>query len=373
MTAIPFLDLKAQYASYQGEVWEYIRNIAESQQFVLGNHGKALETEMAAYLGVPACAGVSSGTDALILALAAAGIGAGDEVITTSYSFFATASAILRVGARPKFVDIELETYNLDPAKVEKAVTKKTKAVMPVHLYGHPADMGALGAIARRHKLKVIEDAAQSIGADIAGKKTGALGLMAGFSFFPTKNLGGWGDGGLVACSSEKHADHIRRLRNHGMFPQYVYPEVGINGRLDEIQAAVLRVKLKHLESWIEGRREVARRYRHYFEQAGIDSRIGLPVERPGCRHVWHQYVIRLRKNRDALKQYLADAGIGSMIYYPQPLHTQKCLKGLGYRAGSLPNAEKAAKTTLALPIYPEITPLAQQQVVDAIAAWLGR
>jgi dTDP-4-amino-4,6-dideoxygalactose transaminase len=301
----------------------------------------------------------------------ALGLKPGDEVITTPYSFFATAGAIWRLGARPVFVDIEADTYNIDPARIEAAVTPKTRAIIPVHLYGQAADMEPIAEIARKHKLFVLEDAAQAIGAEYQGKRAGTLGHASAFSFYPSKNLGGFGDAGMVATDDATLAKQVARLRVHGMEPKYYHHEVGYNARIDALQAAVLRVKLRHLDDWTEARRGVADRYRALFEAADLTEVIALPVEKPGHRHVYNQFVVRVPADaRDPLREHLTANRVGTEIYYPIPLHLQVCFADLGHKAGDFPVAEAAATETIALPIYPELTDEALRHVVGTIAAF---
>lgn len=369
---VPALDLKAQYRTIQPEIDEAIRRVVDSQHFCLGPEVTALEAELAAYCGVAHGVGCSSGSDALLLALMAWDVGPGDEVITTPYTFFATAGAVWRLGARPVFVDIEPDTYNIAPALVERAVTPRTRVIIPVHLYGQSADMDAINAIARRHGLKVLEDAAQAIGARYQGRPIGSIGDAAAFSFYPSKNLGGYGDGGLVTTPDDACARRLARLRVHGMEPRYHHHEVGYNARLDAIQAAVLRVKLRHLPAWTEARRQVAARYRTLFRDHGLTDRVGLPVERPGLHHAYNQFVIRVPEEvRDPLRARLTERQIGNDVYYPIPLHLQLCFQALGHRPGDFPVSEQAARQTIALPIYPELTEDAQAYVVATIAELL--
>ncbi len=372
---VPSLDLLAQYATIRDEVNAAVNGVLESQRFILGPEVAALESEIADYLGCAHAIGVSSGTDALLAALMALGIGPGDEVITTGFTFFATAGAVHRLGGRPVFVDVDPATLNLDPERVADAVTERTRAIVPVHIFGKTADMDALQDVARRHGLAVIEDACQSIGADHRGAMTGTLGELGCFSFFPSKNLGGIGDGGLVTTSDDGLADEVRRLRAHGSKPKYFHHVVGGNFRLDAINAAVLRVKLRHLDAWTEGRRRAARRYADLFAAAGLLSTDGpvlaLPPGDDGGKHVFHQYVIRARE-RDALQQHLGDSGVGTAVYYPRPLHLQPCFADLGYGEGDFPHSERASLEVLALPMYPELTAELQGHVVDSIAAFYG-
>jgi dTDP-4-amino-4,6-dideoxygalactose transaminase len=327
---------------------------------------------LADYCGTEFAVGCASGSDALLLAMMALGIGPGDDVVLPSYTFFATASCITRLGARPVFVDILPATYNLDPSAVEAAVTPSTKAILPVHLYGQCAEMDALARIAARHDLPLVEDAAQAIGAEFGGRRAGNLGKAGCFSLYPTKNLGAMGDAGIVTTSDPVFADRIRMLGSHGMRPRYHHRMVGINSRLDSIQAAVLRVKLPHLDSWIDGRTENAQRYGQLFAEEGLADLIGLP-QGGGGRHVWNQYVIRIPNGRrDSLRAHLTAAGVGTEIYYPVPLHRQLCYAGLGYPLGSLPETERAAAETLALPIFPELTVDEQATVVRSIAKFFA-
>ncbi len=375
------LDLKRQFAAIREEIYAAIEEVCESQHLVLGEAVQAFERESAAYLGAAQAVGCASGTDALWLALAACGVSAGDSVVTTSFSFFATASSIVRCGARPVFVDIHPDTLNLDPGQVEaklySAAAINLKAVMPVHLYGQCADMDRFERFGREHGLKVVEDAAQAFGAHWRGRHAGSLGHAAGFSFYPTKNLSAFGDGGLVTTNDNAIADHVRRLRNHGSRVRYYHEEIGWNSRLDSIQAAVLRVKMKYIDQWNTRRREIAALYDKLLVEVGLASPasrggwaarepVRLLVTLPQAHHIYHQYVVRVMR-RDELRQHLSSRGIGSEVYYPVPLHMQDCFNYLGYRAGDLPHTELAAKEVLALPIFPEITDEEQHRVVDAI------
>jgi dTDP-4-amino-4,6-dideoxygalactose transaminase len=365
---VPALNLKAQYQSIRHEIEPVIRQLLESQMFVLGPEVTGLETEVADYCGAAHGLGCASGSDALLLPLLALEIGPGDEVITTPYTFFATAGSIWRTGARPVFVDIEPATYNLDPNLIESAITPRTKAVIPVHLFGQTAEMGQIREIAGRHGLAILEDAAQAIGAAHHGARAGILGDIAAFSFYPSKNLGGFGDGGMITTDDPQLARRMARLRVHGMEPKYHHHEVGYNSRLDALQAAVLRVKLRHLGTWTTLRREVADRYRGLFEGLGLIDLIGLPVERPGNFHVYNQYVIRVPGTlRDPMRDFLTSRKIGTEIYYPIPLHLQVCFETLGYKPGDFPHSEAAARETIALPIYPELTDAEQRYVVGSI------
>jgi len=383
MTNVPLLDLKAQFAQIRAEVMPAIDQVCASQHFILGEHVRALEEEVARYCGASAGIGASSGTDALLLALMALGIGAGDEVITSPFTFFATAGTIARTGARPIFCDIDPVTFNLSPAAVQtfiheqcaereglisRATGGRIKALMPVHLYGQSADMDPLMAIARRHRLKVIEDAAQAIGTEYKnGVRAGSIGDVGCFSFFPSKNLGAFGDAGLCTTNDAELAESLRVLRVHGGKPKYFHAVVGGNFRIDELQAAVLRVKLKYLDGWTEGRQRNAAYYDAAFADAGLGEKLRTPAAVPGYRHIFNQYVVRAQ-NRDALRARLTERGIGSEIYYPVPLHLQKCFAYLNHRAGDFPQSERAAAETLALPIYPELNEAQLAHVVATIA-----
>jgi len=369
---VPLLDLKKQYASIKDEVDGAVADVFATQVFIMGPHVEACEKAVAAYSGAAHAVGVSSGTDALLVCLMAEGIGAGDEVITSPYTFFATAGAVARTGARPVFADIDPVTFNLDPGLVEKLITPKTRAIMPVHLYGQMADMDAIMAIAGRHNLVVIEDAAQAIGAGHAGRRAGAVGDYGCFSFFPSKNLGGAGDGGMVVTNDARRADMLRWLRNHGANPKYVHRFIGGNFRLDALQAAVVNVKLRHLDSWTEARRANARRYDRLIAGAGLPDLAGIrPPAVVADRHIFNQYVIRAPR-RDELRKHLAACGIGTEVYYPIPLHLQECFAGLGYKPGSLPESEEAARATLALPVYPEVTDAQARHVVESMVSFYG-
>ena len=372
LIAVPALDLKAQYHTIKAELDEAVRAVVESQYFVLGPEVAGFEAEAAAYCGAAKAVGRASGSDPLLLPLLAWEIGHGDEVITSPYSFFATAGAIWRTGARPVFVDIEPDTYNIDPALIEAAITPNTRAIIPVHLYGQAADMGPIAELADRYDTWVLEDAAQAIGAGYHGTRAGTLGDAAAFSFYPSKNLGGFGDSGMVTADDETLAKAVARLRVHGMEPRYHHHEVGFNSRIDALQAAVLRVKLRHLDAWTQGRREAADRYRALFAAYGLEQAVTLPVERPGCFHVYSQFVVRVDGlQRDAIRAHLASRKVGSEVYYPIPLHLQKCFAALGHRPGDFPVAEAAARETIALPMYPELTEPMQRHVVGSIAEYL--
>ncbi|GIV75279.1 MAG: hypothetical protein KatS3mg049_3835 [Caldilinea sp.] len=387
---IPILDLKAQYKSIEDEIHAAIERVVASQQFILGPEVEALEEEVAAYSHCRYGIGVSSGTDALLVSLMAIGLQPGDEVITTPYTFFATAGSIARLGGRPVFVDIDPGTYNIDPAGIEAVITSRTKAIMPVHLFGQMADMDPIMAIAERHGLYVIEDAAQAIGAEYKGRRAGSIGHLGCFSFFPSKNLGGFGDGGMVVTNDPELADRVKLLRGHGARPKYYHKVVGGNFRLDALQAAVLRVKLKYLDSWTSGRQRNAATYRRLFADAGLTigppscmtagcqahkegacmlspGKVVLPVEAPERRHIYNQFIIRVSQ-RDRVIEALKAHRIGHEIYYPVPLHLQECFAYLGQRPGDLPASECAAAETLALPIYPELTDAMLARVVEAVA-----
>jgi dTDP-4-amino-4,6-dideoxygalactose transaminase len=368
---VPLLDLKAQYAPLRASILEAVTNVCDSQRFILGPETESLERELAALVGVPDAIGVSSGTDAILVALMALGIGPGDEVITSTYSFFATAGCVVRVGARPVLVDIDPETFNLDPRAVEGAITPRTKAIMPVHLYGQCADMDEILAIASSAGVPVIEDACQSIGATYRGRQAGSFGVAGCFSFFPSKNLGAFGDGGLVTVTDAEFGKRIRLLRGHGAERRYYHQQVGGNFRIDELQAAVLRVKLPHLDAWTRARQINADRYRALFASRGLDE-VRMPVARDDRSHIYNQFIICM-PNRDAVKAHLQAAGIGCEVYYPVPFHLQECFQDLGYLPGAFPVAEAAAHDSLAIPIYGELTEAQQTEVVGAIATALGR
>lgn len=388
---VPLLDLKAQYAAIRDEIREAIDRVADSQHFILGPEVEALEREVADYSQCEFGIGVSSGTDALLVALMAINLKPGDEVITTPYTFFATAGAVARLGGRPVFVDIDPLTYNLDPAQIEAAITERTRAIIPVHLYGQMVDMNPIMEVARRHQLIVIEDAAQAIGSEYEGRRAGSVGDMACFSFFPSKNLGGFGDGGMVTTNDAELARQVKLLRNHGYAPKYYNKVVGGNFRLDAIQAAVLRIKLKHLDSWTEKRQQNAAAYRRLFMEAELSiqpqlvgltnettqgeafnkledmSGVVLPFEAANVRHIYNQFIIRSGR-RDKLLAHLKERKIGTEVYYPVPMHVQECFAELDYKMGDFPQSERAAHETLALPIYPELTESMMATVVEAIA-----
>jgi dTDP-4-amino-4,6-dideoxygalactose transaminase len=374
---VPLLDLKAQHATIREEVRDAIDRVVESQHFILGPEVEALEREVAEYSGCVHGIGVSSGTDALLVALMAIDLKPGDEVVTTPYTFFATAGAVARLGGKPVLVDIDPLTYNIDPARIEAAITSRTRAIIPVHLYGQMAEMDPIMEIAERRGLYVIEDAAQAIGSEYRGLRAGSMGHLACFSFFPSKNLGGVGDGGMVTSNDAELAHRVKLLRNHGYSPKYYNKVVGGNFRLDAIQAAVLRVKLRYLDQWTEARQRNAAAYRDLFGEAGLAVSLGefaggakgvvLPVESTDVRHIYNQFVIRSHR-RDDLMKHLKDRQIGTEIYYPVPMHLQECFAELGYGKGDFLESESAADQTLALPIYPELTPEMIASVVEAIA-----
>lgn len=374
---VPMLDLSRQYAGLRTDVLSAVDRVCDSQRYILGDEVNAFEREFAALCGTNDAVGCASGSDALWLALAAAGIGPGHDVLTTPFSFFATASSILRAGAKPVFVDVDPETLNMDPAAVEARLRKKRsrhRGIMPVHLYGQCADMDALNRIAEEHKLVMVEDAAQAVGATWNKRLAGSLSLAAAFSFYPTKNLSAFGDAGALTTSDPEIAERTRMLRNHGGKQRYYHDEVGANSRLDSVQAAVLRVKMPHLPDWNAGRRERAASYDRLLQSAGLtrtgDASAGpiTPLKtRPEAHHIYHQYVVRAQK-RDALRTFLSERGIGTEIYYPVPLHLQKCFAYLGYSQGDLPVAEQAATEVLALPMFPELKDEEQRYVVEGIA-----
>ncbi len=367
-TAVPLLDLNAQYLTIREEIHAAMDRVIESQYFILGPEVEALEREVAVYSHCDYGIGVSSGTDALLVALMAIDLQPGDEVITTPYTFFATAGSIARLGGRPIFVDIDPLTYNIDPAGIEAAITPRTRAIMPVHLFGQMADMDPIMEIAGRHNLFVIEDAAQAIGAEYKGRRAGSIGHLGCFSFFPSKNLGGFGDAGMVTTNDADLADKVKLLRGHGARPKYHHKVVGGNFRLDALQAAILRVKLKYLDGWTAGRQHNAQIYARLFAEAGLSSFEGfeLPFDVGYGRHIYNQYVIRTHR-RDELMNYLKSQQIGTEIYYPVPMHLQECFADLGYCRGAFPVSESAAQETLALPIYPELQKNSQIRTVEAI------
>jgi dTDP-4-amino-4,6-dideoxygalactose transaminase len=362
---VPLLNLKAQYSTIRSEIRDAIERVAESQCFILGAEVEGLECEIAAFCNARFAIGVSSGTDALLAALMAIETKPGDEVITTTYSFFATAGVIARLGARPVFVDIDPKTFNLDSSAVAKNITSRTRAIMPVHLFGQCAEMGPIMEVIKGKGIYVIEDAAQAIGSqDNRGRQAGTIGHLGCFSFFPSKNLGAFGDGGMVVTNDDYLAEAVRVLRVHGAKPKYHHSLIGGNFRLDALQAAVLRVKLKHLTNWTEMRRNNAGRYRSFFEEMGLSKYVSVPEDSAG--HIYNQFVGRF-SDRDRLRLFLREKGVETEVYYPVPLHLQECFSNLGYRSGDFPNAEAAARESVALPIYPEITEEQQRYVVEQI------
>lgn len=363
---VPMLDLSEQYEQLKPEIMRVLDEVMRSSRFILGDYVKKLEADIAAYSRAKHGIGCGNGSDAIHIALQAAGVGPGDEVITTAFTFFATGGSIARAGAKPVFVDIDPVTFNIDPAQIEAAVTEKTKAIIPVHLYGQMADMEAIAAIAKRHGLVVIEDAAQAIGAKYNGKCVGELGTAATYSFFPTKNLGAYGDGGMIITNDDELAEKCRVIRVHGSKPKYYHHVLGYNSRLDEMQAAILSVKFPHLDRWTEQRRKHAATYTRLLEEA-VGDLVVTPKEVDGRYHVFHQYTIRAPK-RDELQAFLKEQGIATMVYYPLPLHLQPVFASLGYKEGQLPEAEKAAKEALSLPMFPELKEEQQQYVVEKIA-----
>ena len=371
---VPLLDLGRQHTPLKAEIAAALERVCASGWFVLGPDVKQLEKNVAEYCQAEHAVGCASGSDALLLALMACEVGPGDEVILPSFTFFATASSVTRLGARPVFADIEPGSFNIDPAAVEPLVTPATKAILPVHLFGQCAEMDVICRIARTADAVVIEDVAQAIGTELDGRRAGSLGEIGCFSFYPTKNLGGAGDGGMLTTTSPELADKLELLRGHGMRPRYYHEVVGVNSRLDSFQAAVLNVKMPHLDRWTAMRGANADRYTALFGEAGLDGLLGLPRCGPRRRHVWNQYVIRVPDGRrDTLRAFLSEAKIGSEIYYPLGLHQQKCFRWLGYGPGDLPETDRAAAEVLALPIFPELTAGEQKTVVDRIAAFFRR
>jgi dTDP-4-amino-4,6-dideoxygalactose transaminase len=369
---VPLLDLHAQYRPLRAEILAAIERVCDSQRFIMGPEITSLESELALMLGVRHAVAVSSGTDALLLALMALDIKPGDEVITPTYSFFATAGAVARLGARPVLVDIDEATFNIDAAQAVAAITPRTKAIIPVHLFGQSADMDPLLVAGSRAGIPIVEDAAQAIGATYKSRPLGSLGAFGCFSFFPSKNLGAFGDAGLLTAMDDGLAKRARLLRTHGMEPRYYHHLVGANFRMDALQAAILRVKAPHLDGWTEGRRANAARYRALFRDAGLLDRVTLPAEPADCRHIYNQFVIRVA-DRDGLRAHLDERGIGTEIYYPVPFHMQPCFADLGYHRGDFPKAERAAAESLALPIYSELTEAQQEAVVSAIGEFVQR
>lgn len=369
---VPLLDLTEQNKVLRPEIETALGRVLDTNGFILGAEVAALEKELAEYCGARHAIACASGTDALLLALMAYDVGYDDEVITTPYSFFATVSSVTRLGAVPIFVDIDPKTYNLDVSQIEERITDKTKAIQPVHLYGQCADMDALLKISEKYNVPIVEDAAQAIGAEDGGRRAGSIGDIGCFSFYPSKNLGGMGDGGFMTTNDDELAHKLNALRVHGSFERYYHKWVGLNSRLDGFQGAVLRVKLPHLDAWSNKRKANADYYRKLFTDAGLTEQIGLPFERENVRHIYNQFVIRVPERRDELRQFLAENEIGTDIYYPVSLHLQECFKFLGYLKGDYPEAEKAAQETLALPIFPELKPEQQEYVVEKISEFFG-
>ena len=370
-TLFPFLDLKAQFEPIRDEVLAAVRRVMEGQRFILGPEVEAFEEEIAAYIGTRAAVGCASGSDALLLALMVLGIGPGDEVITSPFTFVATAGVVARLGARPVFADIQPDTFNLDPAQVEAVSTSRTRAIIPIHLFGLAAEMDPLSQIAAKHRWKIIEDAAQAVNATYRGKRVGTLGKMACFSFYPSKNLGGAGDGGLITTDDPEIASRLRALRDHGSRERYRYEMLGMNSRLDALQAAVLRVKLRHLDEWTLARRLKAERYREIFDEMRLTDRLKLPAAPAHCGHVYNQFTIGCRE-RDHIREFLRRRGIPTEIYYPLPLHLQPAFAYLGYKPGAFPASEAASREALSLPIYPELKEEHQVAIARAIARAYG-
>ena len=372
---VPLLDLRAQYAPLKAEILKAVEEICDSQRFILGPAVESFEKDLAAYCRSEGAVGVTSGSDALIIALMAEGIGAGDEVITTPFTFFATVGAIVRVGATPVFADIDPVTFNIDPAEIEKKITPRTKAIIPVHLFGQCADMDPIMAIAKEHNLFVIEDACQAIGAEYKGRRAGSIGRYGAFSFFPSKNLGCFGDGGAVTCDSKELEALLKIYRNHGQSKTYIHEYVGGNFRIDALQARILEIKLKHLDSWSVARQANAEHYAQLFADAGLGDKIVLPQKASyDVRHIYNQYCIRVKDGkRDALKQFLLDNGVGCAVYYPLSLHLQDCFKELGGKPGDHPVSEKASEEIMALPVFGELEAAQLEYVVATIAKFFGK
>ena len=369
---VPLINLHAQYAAIKTDAVAAVERVFESQQFVLGAEVKALEDEIARYLRTNFAVGCASGSDALLLALMALDIKPGDEVITSPFTFFATGAAVARLGARPVFVDIDRQNYTLDPDLVEGAISKRTRAIIPVHLYGQCADMEPLLEISRRRGVPIVEDAAQAIGARDREQRAGSMGLIGCFSFYPTKNLGAAGDAGMISTNDEAIAQRLRRLRVHGGRTEYQHEELGVNSRLDGLQAAVLRVKLAHLDEWSAARRARAAHYDKLFAAADLPFELTTPHVRREGHHVYHLYVVRVPQQRDALMAYLNEFGIGTKVYYPIPLHLQECFRYLGYNQGDFPESESAANETFALPLFPELNEEQQEYVVNTMRNFRG-
>jgi len=369
---VPLLDLKIQNDALRTEIDEAIKKVLDSNGFILGSEVQTLEKELADYCNTKFAVGCASGTDALLLALMAFDVGAGDEVITTPYSFFATASSVTRLGAKPVFVDIDPQTYNLDVSQIAGKITERTKAIQPVHLFGQCAAMDELREISGKYNVPLVEDAAQAIGSEFAGRRAGEMGAIGCFSFYPSKNLGAMGDAGFMTTNEEALAQKLFALRVHGSFERYYHKWVGLNSRLDAIQAAILRVKLPHLDSWTEARQRNAATYRKLLTDAGLTEQISLPKELENARHIYNQFVIRVPERRDQLREFLTGNEIGTDVYYPVSLHLQECFAYLGYGANDFPESEKASRETLALPIYPELKIEQQEFVVGKIAEFFN-
>lgn len=368
---VPMLDLSEQYQELRTEVLEVLDQVMGSSRFILGDNVKKLEEDVAKYSNVAYGIGCGNGSDAIHIALQAMGVGPGDEVITTAFTFFATGGAIVRAGAKPVYVDIDPVTFNIDPEKIEDAITENTKAIIPVHLYGQMADMERISEIAKKHNLGVVEDAAQAIGAKHNGKSVGELGSAATYSFFPTKNLGAYGDGGMIVTDDADIAEKSSVIRVHGSKPKYYHHVLGYNSRLDELQAAVLNVKFPHLDRWSDLRREKASTYTSLLKEK-LGDLVVTPVEKEGNHHVFHQYTLRV-ENRDELQNYLKEQGVSTMVYYPLPLHVQPVFADLGYKEGDLPETEKAAREAISLPMFPELKTEQQEYVVAKIAEFYGK
>ena len=369
---VPLLDLQEQNQILRPEIEAALGRILDTNSFILGGEVQMLEAEIAGYCETEFAVGCASGSDALLLALMALDVKEGDEVLTTPYSFFATVSAITRLGAKPVFVDIDPRTYNLDVGQIEAKITERTKAIQPVHLYGQCADMDALLAIRDKYEIPLVEDAAQAIGAEDNGRRAGSMSEIGCFSFYPSKNLGGMGDGGMMTTNDETLAKKLFALRVHGSEERYYHKYIGLNSRLDGFQGAVLRVKLKHLEDWTKRRRENAARYRKLFTGAGLTEQIILPFERENVRHIYNQFVVRVPEKRDRLREFLTANEIGTDIYYPVSLHQQECFAYLDYQTGDFPESERAARETLALPVFPEMKPAQQEYVVEKIGEFFN-
>ena len=372
---VPLLDLRGQYAPLKEEILSVVAEICDSQRFILGEKVETFEKELAAYCNSGDAVGVSSGSDALLIALMAEGVKAGDEIITSPFTFFATVGAIVRAGATPVFADIDPVTFNIDPAKIAEKITPRTRGIIPVHLFGQAADMDPIVAIAKEHDLFIIEDACQAIGAEYKGKRVGTFAEYGAFSFFPSKNLGCFGDGGAVSCDTAERGKLLRIFRNHGQSKTYIHEYVGGNFRIDALQSAILSIKLRALDSWTEGRQKNAAIYRKLFADKALDEAIVLPATASyDVRHIYNQFCIRVKDGkRDALKQYLLDNGVGCAVYYPLSLHLQECFKSLGGKVGDYPLCENATGEVLALPIFGELSADQLEYVVDTVAKFYGK